>query len=78
MCLLTSLLLKPFKPYSALLVTPYYALHRNNSLCALCLQVLHQEKGWDRGRVGGVTHRVTCTWWVLGFADKVPCMVGTG
>ena len=36
--------------------------------------------GWNRGRwmgqgeveMGGVTHRVTCTWWLLGLAVKVP------
>ena len=25
-----------------------------------------------QGEVGGVTHRVTCTWWLLGLAVKVP------
>jgi len=34
------------------------------------------EKG--QGEVGGVTHRATCTWWLLGLAVKGPCMVGTG
>ena len=24
------------------------------------------------GEVGGVTRRVTCTWWLLGLAVKVP------
>ena len=24
-----------------------------------------EQKGWDRGVVGEVTHRVTCTWWLL-------------
>ena len=25
-----------------------------------------------QGEVGGVTRRVTCTWWLLGLAVKVP------
>ena len=25
-----------------------------------------------QGEVGGVIHRVTCTWWLLGLAVKVP------
>ena len=25
-----------------------------------------------QGEVGGVTHRVTCTWWLLGLDVKVP------
>ena len=25
-----------------------------------------------QGEVGGFTHRVTCTWWLLGLAVKVP------
>ena len=34
-------------------------------------KILHQQKGWDGG--GGVgTCRVTCTWWLLGLAVKVP------
>ena len=25
-----------------------------------------------QGEVGGVTHKVTCTWWLLGLAVKAP------
>ena len=25
-----------------------------------------------QGEVGGITHRVTCTWWLLGWTIKAP------
>ena len=28
-----------------------------------------------QGEVGGVTHRVLCTWWLLGLALKRPSLV---
>ena len=28
--------------------------------------------------MGGVTHRVTCTWWLLGLAVKVPWLEPVG
>ena len=32
----------------------------------------------SQGVVGGVTHRVTCTWWLLGLAVKVPWLGPVG
>ena len=55
-------------------------MQKRKSLCT-CAQVLHQQKGWERthrGEVGGVTQRVTCTWWLLGFAVKVPWLGPVG
>ena len=31
-----------------------------------------------QGEVGGVTRRVTCTWWLLGLAVKVPWLEPCG
>ena len=37
------------------------------------MQVLHKQKGWvSQGKVSGVNHRVTYTWWLLGLAVKAP------
>ena len=32
----------------------------------------------SQGEVGGVTHRVTCTWWLLRLAVKVPWLGPVG
>ena len=70
-------LIKPLTPIVQFRL-PYCALCRKDSLCALRALVLHQQKGWDRGRwvrqgeVGGIARRVTCTWWPLGLAVKAP------
>ena len=45
------------KPYSALLVTPYWALRRAAS-----------AERVGQGELGGVTRR----WWLLGLAVKAP------
>ena len=54
-----------------------YQLYSVNILSALlvtsyCALVLREQKGWARGLLGGVTCRVTCTWWLLGLAVKAP------
>ena len=67
----TMAFLHPLNPYSVLLVTSYWALPRKDSLCMLCAQFCVSRKG-GTGDVGGVTHRVTCTWWWLGLAVKAP------
>ena len=68
-----SLRLAPINPLS------YCALCRNDSLCVVCVQILCQQKGWEKGEVGEVTRMVTCRWWLLGLAVNVPWLgVGTG
>ena len=57
--------------YSALLVTSYCALHRNNSLCAGAGSVSAERVG--QGEMCGITHRVTCTWWLLWQASCFGC-----
>ena len=61
----------PFKPYSALLITSYCTLSRKQSLCT-CAQVLLSAERVGQREVGGVTHRVLCTWQLLGSAVKGP------
>ena len=63
-----------FNPYSALLVTSY---------CAEKIVSVHLRVGSasaervGQEEVGGVTRRVTCTWWLLGLAMKEP-LLGPG
>ena len=64
------------KHYNVLLVTSYCTLCRKYGVCALRMQVLRQEKGWERarwmGHLQGNMHTV---------AAKLGCqsaMVGTG
>ena len=51
------------------MVTSYCALVHCTEKIALrtSMHVLHQQKGWDMGSVGGVTHRVLCTWQLPGW-----------
>ena len=67
-------------PYSTLLITSHCALRRNIVSAHLCAGSALAKKVGQ----GGVTHRVTCTWWLLGLAVKghgwdhvghfLPCM----
>jgi len=53
------------------LVTSHCALRTKHSLSTYaCAWVLRQQKGCGQGEVGGVTCRVTCTWWLLVLAVK--------
>ena len=55
--------------YSTLLITSHCVLHRNIVSACLCAgSALAERVG--QGKVGGVTPRVTCTWWLLGLAVK--------
>ena len=63
--------LKPFNPYSALLMS-HCALHRkDSSLCALTHRLCMSRKG-------GVTCKVLCTWQLLGLAAKGPWLAPGG
>ena len=66
-----------FKPYSALLVIILRTTQKRKSLHASA-QVLHQQKGYRKGLTGGGRWRVTCTWWLLGLAVKVPWLEPVG
>ena len=37
-----------------------------------CLHPTASAERVGKGEVGGVNHRVTCTWWLLGLALKGP------
>ena len=63
------------KLYSALLVTSHCALHRKIVSVHLRVGSVSAERV-GQVEVGGVTHRVTCTWWLLG-AGFEKAMVGT-
>ena len=54
------------KPYS---VTSHCALRSKDSLCMIACGFYISRKG-GAGEVGGVTRRVTCTWWLLGLAVR--------
>ena len=62
------------KLYSALLVTSHCALHRKIVSVHLRVGSVSAERV-GQVEVGGVTHRVTCTWWLLGLALKRPWSV---
>ena len=62
-----------FNPNSALLVTSYCTLCRKEGLCALSARCNSASaERVEHGEVDEVTCRVTCTWWLLGLAVKVP------
>ena len=46
-------------------------------MCAGSASAERVEKD-SQGEVGEVTHRVTCTWWLLGLAVKVPWLEPVG
>ena len=48
----------------------HFWLH-HTAHCATCAGSVSAEMV-GQGEVGGVTRRVTCTWWVLGLAVKAP------
>ena len=53
---------------------------QKESLCVLVCRFCISKKG-GKGLTGGgrwVTHRVTCTWWLLGLAVKVPWLEPVG
>ena len=55
----------------------YCALRRKESLCMLVRRFCISRKGW-KGLTGGGSWRVTCTWWLLGLAVKVPWLEPVG
>ena len=61
--------LKPFKPYSALLVTSYCVCTAQKKVPVRSLASAERVR---QGEVGGVTPKVTFTWWLLGLALKAP------
>ena len=65
----TERICKPFKPFFTLLITSYCTLCRKDSLCALARRFCVSRKG-GTGEMGGVTHRVLCTWQLVGLAIK--------
>ena len=64
------LLINPFKPYSALLVTSYFALCRKDSLCVVHVRFCMSRKGgtggvgWGhlKGDIHMVAARLGCQW----------------
>ena len=72
---LTSLI-NLIKPYSALLVTSHWALHRKDNLCRLCAGSASAERV-GQGEVDR-SQRVTFTWWLLGLSLKRQWLVPGG
>ena len=62
------LFIPTIKPYSALLATSHCTLRRKVSARSHVGSASPERVG--QGKVGRVTHRVLCTWWLLGLAVK--------
>ena len=63
----------PFKPYGALWL--HHTVH-----CAEKIVCAHLRAGSASaltGEVGGIIHRVPCTWWLLGLAVSKGAIIGT-
>ena len=52
-------------------IVHFWLHHTAEKIVSAGVQVLHQQKWWD-GEVGGVTHMVLYTCWLLGLAVKRP------
>ena len=54
---------------SVLNVWVHHTVHCAEKIVCACLRPgSASTKRVGQGKVGGVTHRVTCTWWLLGSA----------
>ena len=53
----------------------YCVVCRKDSLYEFVCRFCISRNGWTEGGGGGVTRRVTYTWWLLGLAVKAPCRV---